>query len=124
MKEDESEIGTEDIPCPPSPRKINENILKAQLVAIDRNSIGSCYDNILHQEDGDSDGSVEETDLVDNYHDSDVEETTKEEKIKHDVKEGLMEQESVEYHARETLKNIPANLVCIDITIIKMIFRS
>ncbi|CAB3999086.1 arf-GAP with coiled-coil, ANK repeat and PH domain-containing 2 [Paramuricea clavata] len=107
-KEDESEVGT--APCPPSPRKINENILKAQLVAIDRNSIGSCYDNVLHREDADSDGSVEETDLVDDCHDSDVEQsevTVKEIK----VIEGLAEEESVECRAREKLKNIPANLL-------------
>ena len=108
-KEDESEIGT--APCPPSPRKINENILKAQLVAIDRNSIGSYYDNVLHREDADSDGSVEETGLVDDCHDSDVEQS--EVPVKEiRVVEGLAEEESVEYRARETLKNIPANLVC------------
>lgn len=111
MKEHESEVGTEEKSCPPSPRKINENILKAKLVGFDRNSIGSCYDNVLHQDDDDSEGSVEETDLVHDYHDSDIDicEGPVEE-IKHDVIESLVDEES-EFRARETLKNIPANLV-------------
>ena len=109
---DESENGREETPYPSSPKKImNEKILKAQLVAIDRNSIGSCYDNILQQKQDDGDSSVEETDLIDDYHDSDVE-PCEEEPVKHDVIEDLVLEESAEYRARETLKNIPANLVC------------
>ena len=112
FKEDGSETGKEKFP--PSPRKINEKILKAQLVAIDRNSIGSCYDNILQKDDGDSEASVEETDIVEDYHDSD-DEPCEEEPVKEskpDVIEDLIQGESAEYRARETLKNIPANLVC------------
>lgn len=119
--------------CPPSPRKINKNILKAQLVGIDRNSIGSCYDNVLlarQKEDEDSEASVEETDLIDDFHDSDVEPSDgpgkesdviqavplEEAETKDDVVEceDLVDEESLtqESRARETLKNIPANLVC------------
>ena len=111
MKEQESEVGTEETPCPPSPRKIDENILKAKLVAFDRNSIGSCYDNVLHQDDDDSEGSVEETDLVHDYHDSDVDTCEGPvEEIRVDAIERFVDEQS-ELRARETLKNIPANLV-------------
>ena len=111
MKEHDSEVRTEETSYPPSPRKINENILKAKLVAFDRNSIGSCYDNVLHQDDDESDGSVEETDLVHVYHDSDVDTCEGPvEEIKHDAIESLVDEES-EFRARDTLKSIPANLV-------------
>ena len=121
-------------PYPPSPRKIKENILKAQLVEIDRNSIGSCYDNVLvamQQDDADSEASVEETDLTGDLHESDVEPTEwpgkesdvilgvplEEAKHENDVNEcdDVVDEEYLaqEMRVRETLKSIPANLVCL-----------
>lgn len=70
----------------------------------------------------DSDASIEETDLVHDFHESDVEiceSTGKEtrEEIRHDAigvlpnEESLANEGSLVQRARETLKNIPSNLV-------------
>ena len=115
--------------CPSSFPLIKGNhtdILKAKLTAVDRNSIGSCYDNILvaqQQDDIDSEASADEADVVSDFLESDVEPVSAEGGAKGDYlmeSDGAGEDElsSRETRAKEILKGIPPNLVGFIIIII------
>ena len=95
---------------------VHGNFLKARLIEVDRNSVGSCYDNLLKNDD-DSEASESEADAVSDFLESDVEPGSAEGTGKdNDVIEsdgGVDDDEHLarESRAREILKSVPPNLV-------------
>ena len=94
---------------------VHGNFLKARLIEVDRNSVGSCYDNLLKNDD-DSEASESEADVVSDFLESDVEPGSAEGTGKvNDVIEsdGGVDDDYLarESRARDVLKSVPPNLV-------------